>query len=237
MPNPEHIEDLSGQRFGGVVVLEYVGQTKTRNKMWKVKCVLCGSKFESNASNFKYRKRAGCPDCSKHIRNAKISRHGMCKGSGPSRTWRSWFGAKQRTANKNLPCARDYVGRGIKMCERFKVFELFLQDLGPCPPGLTLDRHNNNGHYSCGKCRECIENAWPSNCRWATRKEQSNNTRGNHMIEYNGKTQSMMMWSEELGLKYRTIRSRLAGGWTPERTFTTPPRHQENSSSYSSSGA
>lgn len=96
----------------------------------------------------------------KGIGNPAFS-HGLHK----SPTWYSWTFMKQRCLNPNRSDYKYYGGRGIRICEAWHWFPYFLADMGIRPEGKTLDRINNEGDYE------------PSNCKWSTRTEQSNNCR------------------------------------------------------------
>ncbi len=76
---------------------------------------------------------------------------------------------RDRCRNPNHPFWEDYGGRGITVCDRWMLrgqgFWNFVEDMGPCPEGLTLDRKDNDKGYS------------PDNCRWATPKIQYRNQR------------------------------------------------------------
>lgn len=103
----------------------------------------------------------------------------------------------------------DYGGRGIKVCERWHVFDNFYADVGDPPPGLTLERRDNDGDYE------------PGNCTWATRRQQANNRRSNKPIEFAGKVMNQIQWERELGLREGQIYDRLRRGWSVERALTT----------------
>lgn len=111
----------------------------------------------------------------------------------------------QRPANRHYA---DYGGRGITVCERWKQFDAFFEDMGEAPADLTLERLNNNEGYN------------PDNCVWATRKEQARNKRNTVRITHNGRTMALADWADEIGLPSMKIWRRLKRGWsTPEALY------------------
>lgn len=104
--------------------------------------------------------------------------HGMWK----NKVYHVWLNIRQRTTNQKHKAYDHYGGRGIKVCKAWsRSFQVFYQDIGEKPSGNhSIDRIDNDGNYSCGRCEECIEHGWPMNVRWATKAQQSINTRMFH---------------------------------------------------------
>lgn len=118
---------------------------------------------------------------------------------------------------------KNYAARGIRACEGWDSFETFFADMGERPSAdHSIDRKDNNGHYSCGKCAECKQNGWAFNCRWATSKQQNRNTRRTIFIDHNGERLSLADWSDRLGLSQACLRHRIRVGWDPEKALSKP---------------
>src|SRR5882672_264654 len=100
-----------------------------------------------------------CPEVSPYARRLE---HGCSRlPSGPhKRAYRAWAHMKERCHNPKHPKYHRYGGRGITVCRHWLRFENFLSDMGLPPPGLTLDRKDNDGNYE------------PLNCHWATYDQQ-----------------------------------------------------------------
>ena len=123
--------------------------------------------------------------------------------------YRAWYGMQQRCTNTRHPYYADYGARGITVCDRWKSFTNFLEDMGQCPAGLTLERKDNEQGYS------------PENCEWATRHAQQNNRRNTVFLTHEGKTQPLSVWAKELGINPKTLSGRLHrfGNNQPEKVL------------------
>jgi hypothetical protein len=115
---------------------------------------------------------------------------------------------RHRCMREKHPQYKAYGGRGITVCKRWMKFENFFEDMGNAPTGLSLDRIDNNSGYS------------KDNCRWATKIEQNNNTRGNKRILFNGENLTLSQWSYKMKIPSQTISDRLAKGWSPEKCLS-----------------
>lgn len=158
-----------GQRYGRWTVLRVSRVSGRGNQTW-ARCLCdCGTERELNALKLR---RSTKPSRSCGCAHDKVTnlRHGHSAGKLPNGQRRetpeysTWCALNERCRSSN----KDYGGRGIKVCDRWSGpggFENFLADMGLRPNGTSIDRINNDGNYE------------PSNCRWATNSEQSQNTR------------------------------------------------------------
>lgn len=139
--------------------------------------------------------------------------HGHTSDGHHTKTYRAWASMLNRCSNPRCPKWQIYGGRGIRVCKRWQSFENFLADMGEAPPGKSLDRKDNDGHYT------------PRNCRWATPTEQAMNRSNTVKVTHDGRTQSLQEWAAEFGLKYTTLWMRLwSYGWSIDRALSTKPR-------------
>lgn len=197
--------DLTGQRVGKLTVVRFVESRKGK-RMWLCRCD-CGGETMATYVQLKYGEKKSC-GC---IGNGRVSH-----GKSDTPTYKIWHSMVERCRNPNDQSYKGYGGRGITVCDRWKSFQNFLDDMGEKPPGLSLDRIDNNGDYS------------PENCRWATALTQASNRRTNVVLSYNGISQSIAAWARDTGLTKSCILHRLKSGWTIEQTLTISPSRANN---------
>lgn len=156
-------QDLTGQRFARLVV---IGRDANRGAkvVWRCKCD-CGKIVAARASDLTLGKHRSC-GC---LQIESVTTHNYTSEGVIMREYRIWTAMRQRCNNPKNTHYERYGGRGIKVCDRWNSsFENFIADMGYTPTPLhTLDRVNNDGNYE------------PSNCKWATRKEQAQNRTNN----------------------------------------------------------
>jgi len=147
------------QKFGKWIIIDKAPDRRGE-KYWLCQCE-CGNTSEVYAFSLKYGSSTQCKSCAKKGKAPRLT-HNMTH----SREYDSWQSMKTRCYNSNHKFYNYYGGRGIRVCRRWKnSFENFYADMGKRPLGRSLDRINTNGNYE------------PSNCKWATPKEQMRNRR------------------------------------------------------------
>lgn len=185
--------DLTGQRFGKLVVVEWVG-----NSRWRCQCDCGGSSLVLTA-NLKRGNTASC-GC---VRNIKSSKRATTHGLSHTPAYRSWLSVRRRCFDKNNVAYQQYGARGIGMWEKWVSDPVkFITDVGQPPsPDHTLDRIDNNKGY------------YPDNVRWATPLEQANNKSNNRVVVYQGVQYTVAQLArkiaEECGIAYKQMRQAL----------------------------
>lgn len=170
-------QDIVGQKFGKLTALEWLRFNKrAHTSIWLCECE-CGNTCEASLSNLKTGHTISC-GCmkGKHVHD----KHG-------TRLYNIYYNMLQRCGNPNRPEYHNYGGRGISVCEDWKESFMNFHDWAMnngYKDDLTIERINVNGNYE------------PSNCKWATKKEQSNNTRRNVRYTHNGASHTVAEWVE-----------------------------------------
>lgn len=211
-------KDLTGNRYGRLTVLEFVGTTENRKSVWRCKCD-CGGETNVHGTRLTNGKTQSC-GCYKRERQLARSRtHGMSSTD----EYRIYKGMLNRCYNRNVKAYPYYGGKGITVCDRWRFgengkggFECFYEDMGERPSKLhSLERDHGGKGYM------------PSNVRWATAKDQANNTSRNRYINVCDLIMSAADACEYFKADYSLVINRLQNGWDSEAAIFAPRRMRE----------
>ena len=171
----------AGTMFGLLSVVEEV-EKRGGHRYFKLRCV-CGGMAIVCYPNLRtgHTKSCGC--------EKGLHRHGWAG----TPTHDIWIGMRTRCFNPNDTSFHNYGGRGISVDPRWDDFSAFLADMGERPPGMDLDRIDNDGNYE------------PGNCHWVTRSTNLRNTRRTRMVDLRGVRMSLTEAVEKLGIAYETV--------------------------------
>lgn len=196
-------QNLIGKRFGKLIVVSEDGR-KNNNVLWKCICDCGGTNTVSSCSlNSGNTKSCGCFNGMNKTRQKSLDKFGCYTTS--LKEYPIWRSMIKRCSYKKAINYHRYGGRGIKVCDRWQEFENFLEDMGERPSNKhSIDRIDNDGNYC------------PENCRWATQKEQMNNT--SLTIKY--KDETLGEAAKRIGITRTALHLRIRR-WGIKRAFET----------------
>lgn len=193
--------DLTGQRFGRLLVIRCVGRDPEGRAMWLCKCD-CGNETVVHSRHLR---TGATQSCGCLIKEA-ISTHGFSK----ERLYSVWCDMRARCLRPGEPSYAGYGARGIKICEEWNDYPNFRlwalnagYDPGAAKGKCTLDRIDVDGDYC------------PDNCRWVSVEIQNNNKRSSHFLTVDGETHTLGEWAKMKGICYETLRERVQKGQPP----------------------
>ena len=195
-----------GAIVGRLTLLKADPASPPKRKRWITLCS-CGSEKSVAARHLRVgaTKSCGCL--------LAENKTGETHGLSHVPEYKIWDGMICRCTQPSQESWKDYGGRGIKVCDRWRnSFEAFYADLGPRPSSIhCIERNDNDGNYE------------PCNCRWATRKEECRNRRSSKRITIKGVTKTLVEWTEVYNIAYKPVLLRInRRGWDPEVALSTP---------------
>ncbi|WP_282460152.1 hypothetical protein [Mycoplasmopsis arginini] len=189
--------DLTGKRFFRLLVIKFIPD-ETKYSKWLCLCD-CGIEkarysFDLTSGNAK---SCGCYNREQLSIRTKTHGHSGGKNLPRTRTYRSWASMMDRCHwGGHKVMYENYGAKGITVCDRWHKYENFLHDMGERPEKTSIDRINNDGNYE------------PSNCRWADKYQQANNTSRTIKVRINGEIVKVKELVEKLNIPDKALRSR-----------------------------
>ena len=197
--------DLTGQRFGRLVVLERAENIIQHRTVYKCLCD-CGNEVIVRSDSLTSGRTQSC-GC---LQKEKVTIHGETN----TPLYNVWYDMRRRCNYENDINYENYGGRGITVCDDWNNNYIPFRDWAlenGYEQGLSIDRIDNNLGY------------YPDNCQWTTMKVQCNNRRSNVIYSMNGETHTLSEWCDIVNLPYKTVIARINDrGWSFEQAITTP---------------
>lgn len=197
--------EMVGKRFGMLTVVERDHGVDMTGAYWSCKCD-CGSIKTVRGTALRQGLISACGCIRRGVGRKTMTKHGNY-GHPLYNTWHHMMNRCYKAKGGDLEM---YQNRGIKVCDRWHDFKSFANDMGERPPNKSLDRRDNDGNYE------------PSNCRWATAKEQANNTRKTLMFDWDGKRRSLSSLCDQYKKKKATVWARMKRGMTLKDALLLP---------------
>lgn len=186
--------DYSGQTYGRLTAVRRVDGPRNS---WLFTCS-CGGETITQIARVRFGMTQSCGCIAKERLKKRSVTHGHAVNRTVSPTLSSYRSAYARCYQPSAARYAQYGGRGIVMCERWKEdFQNFLDDMGPRPDGMTLDRIDPHGNYE------------PSNCRWASPLDQAGNQIATIRVQHEGETYSLRRFASIMSVPYKSLYKRV----------------------------
>ncbi len=211
MPRPKAPPPAPGTRFGKLTVIGPAEPMLHRGRPTDASECLCDCGETRTVKNLRLRDgpTKSCLRC-----RGDSTTHGHASNGSTSKEYRTWNSIRMRCTKPSQVSYKHYGAKGIKVCSRWmNSFENFLADMGQAPSkDHSIDRIDSAGDYE------------PSNCRWATSKEQARNTSRNKTYMVGGVVGCLIEHCDRYGISPSTAHCRMSRGWSPEEAFEVVPR-------------
>lgn len=204
--NGNAVRNMVGEKFGELTVVRQVISGPRGYLRWSCKCS-CGKYLAVDGDRLRSGERTACGIDGHHAHRIK-SKYSRKEWAAE---YAAWGSMRQRCNNSKHERYRDYGGRGIVVCERWKLFDNFVEDMGKRPSDEhSLDRKDANGSYT------------PENCKWSTPTEQARNRRRTMFVEYEGRRQKMADLIATAVVPSCTVWHRVKWGWPLDEALNLP---------------
>jgi hypothetical protein len=206
-------KDISGKKLNRLTAISYAGQNRHRAAVWLFSCS-CGGNIETRAEDFLKGKvrSCGCMNRENLLRGGNGRKHGLAQTA----VYWSWAAMLNRCYNTKIPQYKDYGGRGIRVCEFLRVSPgNLLELLGNRTRDLGIDRIDNDKHYTCGQCSECLRCGYALNVCWSTAQRQAMHTRRSVRVKLGNDILTVLELSKRIGVTPESIYQRIRKGINP----------------------